>query len=127
MIAVDTSALIAVLAREAPAEACENALASDALVISAATLTEVRIVAAGKTLQPSLDALLDGLGMEVGEVDEAFAELAAAAYVRWGKGFHPARLNYGDCFSYALAQLYDCPLLYIGDDFAQTAVVSAQA
>lgn len=127
MIAVDTSALIAVLAREAPAEACENALASDALIISAATLTEVRIVAAGKTLQSSLDALLDGLGMEVVEVDEPFAELAAAAYIRWGKGFHPARLNYGDCFSYALAQLYGCPLLYIGEDFAQTDVVNALA
>ena len=127
MIAVDTSALIAVLAREALAEACENALASDALIISAATLTEVRIVAARKTLQPSLDALLVGLGMEIMEVDEPFAELAAASYVRWGKGFHPARLNYGDCFSYALAQLYDCPLLYIGDDFAQTDVVSALA
>lgn len=127
MIAVDTSALIAVLAREALAEACENALASDALIISAATLTEVRIVAARKTLQPSLDALLVGLGMEVVEVDEPFTELAAGSYVRWGKGFHPAKLNYGDCFSYALAQLYDCPLLYIGDDFAQTDVVSALA
>lgn len=125
MIAVDTSALIAVLAQEDLAEACENALAADALIISAATLTEVRIVAAIKALQPSLDALLVGLGVEVVEVDEPFAELAAASYVRWGKGFHPARLNYGDCFSYALAQLYDCPLLYIGDDFARTDVVSA--
>jgi ribonuclease VapC len=47
------------------------------------------------------------------------------AHVRWGKGGHPAGLNFGDCFAYALAQELDCPLLYVGDDFARTDVKGA--
>ena len=46
----------------------------------------------------------------------------AAAYERWGKGQHPARLNLGDCFAYALAEEYHCPLLFVGQDFARTDV-----
>jgi len=65
------------------------------------------------------------LNLEVIPVDEVFAERAAAAYRRWGKGFHAAYLNYGDSFSYALAEMYGCPLLYVGNDFAQTDVRSA--
>ena len=95
--------------------------------MSAATLTESLIVAARKGVAEELNTLLALIELEVEDVTPQFAELAAASYVRWGKGFHPARLNYGDCFSYALAQLYDCPLLYIGDDFTQTDVVSALA
>lgn len=95
------------------------------LLISAATLAEALIVSKRKQAEDSLQTLFDGLGFEVIEVSEGFAILAAEAYGRWGKGFHAARLNYGDCFSYALAQMYDCPLLYMGDDFAQTDVRSA--
>ena len=95
------------------------------LMISAATLAETLIVAKRKNVEDSLQALLDGLGLEVIEVGEAMAVLAAEAYGRWGKGFHPAHLNYGDSFSYALAELYDCPLLYVGDDFTRTDVKSA--
>ena len=72
-----------------------------------------------------LRALLEGLAMDVAEVDADFAERSALAYGRWGKGFHAAQLNYGDSFSYALAEMYDCPLLYVGDDFAQTDIRSA--
>lgn len=122
MIVVDTSALIAVAAREPEAAACEAALVTNDLLISAATLAEALIVAKRKDAEDSLQALLDGLGLEVVEVSEDFAVLAADAYGRWGKGFHPARLNYGDCFSYALADMYACPLLYIGEDFTQTDV-----
>jgi len=50
---------------------------------------------------------------------------AAEAYGHWGKGFHEAALNYGDCFSYVVAKANDCPLLYVGDDFAQTDIRSA--
>ncbi|WP_333592613.1 type II toxin-antitoxin system VapC family toxin [Brevundimonas sp.] len=125
MIAVDTSALIAVLAREPLGPACESALLENELVISAGTLTEALIVASSMDLLPAMTALLDSLEPEIVDVTAAFAERASAGYRRWGKGFHPARLNYGDSFSYALARMYDCPLLYVGDDFAKTDVVSA--
>lgn len=126
MIAVDSSALIAVVADEPMAVACGVVLLDeDDLIISAATLAETLIVAKRKRLEASLRTLLDGLRMDVVEVDADFAEIAAAAYERWGKGFHPAELNYGDSFSYALAEMYDCPLLFVGDDFARTDIRSA--
>ena len=125
MIAVDSSALIAIVSGEPESPQCADALIANDLLISAATLAEVLIVARQKDLSASLQALLDGLELTVVEVDEDFAERAAAAYGHWGKGFHRARLNYGDSFSYALAELYDCPLLYVGNDFAQTDIVSA--
>lgn len=125
MIVVDTSALIAVAANEPEAAACEAALIANDLLLSAATLAETLIVARRKKVEDSVQVLLDSLGLEVIEVSEGLAVMAAEAYGRWGKGFHPARLNYGDCFSYALAELYECPLLYIGEDFARTDIRSA--
>lgn len=125
MIVVDTSALIAVAANEPEAAACEAALITNDLLLSAATLAETLIVARRKKVEDSVQVLLDSLGPEVVEVSEGLAVMAAEAYGRWGKGFHPARLNYGDCFSYALAELYQCPLLYVGDDFTRTDIRSA--
>jgi len=63
--------------------------------------------------------------MGVVPVTAKVAYQVAAAYRRWGKGVHPASLNYGDCFAYALARERNLPLLYIGQDFAQTDVQSA--
>lgn len=60
-------------------------------------------------------------------VDEATSYRAGEIYTRWGKGLHPAALNYCDCFSYDVAKQLDCPLLYIGNDFSQTDIVSALA
>jgi ribonuclease VapC len=125
MIAVDASALIAVVAEEPEGAACIAVLTENELIMSAATLAEVLIVARRKGLEPSLRTLLDGLALKVEAVDADFAERSALAYGRWGKGFHPAQLNYGDSFSYALAELYDCPLLYVGNDFALTEIRSA--
>jgi ribonuclease VapC len=125
LIVVDTSALIAVAAEEPEAAACEAVLTANDVMTSAATLAETLVVAKRKNVEDSLQALFGGLGLEVIEISEALAVLAAEAYGRWGKGFHPARLNYGDCFSYALAELYDCPLLYVGQDFARTDIRSA--
>ncbi|MDY6924125.1 MAG: type II toxin-antitoxin system VapC family toxin [Pseudomonadota bacterium] len=125
MIVVDTSALIAVAANEPEAAACEAVLIAHDLLLSAATLAETLIVARRKTVEDSVQVLLDSLAPEVIDVSEGLAVLAADAYARWGKGFHPARLNYGDCFSYALAELYECPLLYIGDHFVRTDIRSA--
>jgi len=125
VIALDSSALIEVVARQAKAEACSTALLRSDLIISAATLAEALIVSRRKKVASQLDALLELLNLEVETVDEAFAERAAFAYTRWGRGFHRADLNYGDSFSYALAEMYDCPLLYVGNDFAQTDIRSA--
>ena len=128
MIAVDTSALMAILRKEILGEACEAALRTDdELIMSAATLTECLIVAARKRTLPGMTVLLQQLSLEVIDVTPDFALRAAAVYDRWGKGVHPAALNYGDTFSYAVAELHDCPLLYVGDDFAQTDIRSALA
>lgn len=127
MIALDTSALIEVMAQQPQAPRCEGVLSRAELVISAATLTECLIVAGRKGVASELDELLSALDLVVEAVDAEFAVRAAHAYRRWGKGYHPAELNYGDSFSYALAEMYGCPLLYVGDDFARTDVRSALA
>jgi ribonuclease VapC len=123
---VDTSALIAYMFDEPSAERIEAALLSaQRLLISAATLVEASIVAnrryEGVGAQ-SLDIVLHRLQVEVVPVTLEQAELARAAYHQFGKGRHPARLNYGDCFSYALARAVGEPLLFIGNDFGRTDV-----
>jgi ribonuclease VapC len=126
MIAVDTSALMAVLLCEAEAERCKAALAAERqLLISAGTIAEALIVAARRNIAEEMTRLIDGLGFEIVSVTSSTARRIAAAYDRWGRGMHPAGLNFGDCFSYDLAKEHSCPLLYIGDDFAKTDVVTA--
>ena len=66
--------------------------------------------------------LIDGLGFNAVAVTPAAARRVALAYARWGKGVHAAGLNFGDCFAYELAREHDCPLLYVGGDFARTDV-----
>ena len=95
--------------------------------MSAGTLTEVLIVASRKDISVAMGRTLAMLDLTIENVTPIFAERAAAAYRRWGKGRHEASLNYGDCFSYAVAEMHDCPLLYIGNDFAQTDIRSALA
>ncbi|HEV2132261.1 MAG TPA: type II toxin-antitoxin system VapC family toxin [Longimicrobiaceae bacterium] len=123
---VDTSALIAYLKREAEASRVESALmGASRLSISAATLVEAGIVAEslrGALGNRELDALLKELDFAVVPLTAAHADLARSAYSRFGKGRHPASLNFGDCFAYALAQALGEPLLFVGEDFAQTDV-----
>lgn len=127
MIAVDTSALMAILLDEPDAAACAEALASnDRLLICAATMAEAQIVADRRGLGAEMRGLVEGLGFEIVSLSPATARRVAAAYRHWGKGIHPAGLNFGDCFAYALAQEYDCPLLFVGKDFVQTDLVSAR-
>lgn len=121
MIAVDTSALMAIVLNEPKGEACITAIEqADELLISAGTVTEALIVAARRNVGEEVDALISGLGFEIVSVTAASAHRVANAYARWGKGIHPASLNYGDCFSYEVAHEHGCPLLYVGDDFVQT-------
>jgi ribonuclease VapC len=123
---VDTSALMAILLREAEADACTAALDRDAdLAMSAATVAEALIVAGRRGLGGQMEQLIAGLGIEIVAVTAAEARRVAAAYDRWGRGVHPAALNFGDCFAYALAKERDCPLLFLGNGFTNTDLVAA--
>jgi ribonuclease VapC len=121
MIAVDTSALMAILLDEPTADDCMAAIeASDKLLISAGTMAEALIVAGRRNLDEDMTELIDGLGFEIVPVTPASARRIAAAYGRWGKGIHPTALNFGDCFAYEVAMERNCPLLYVGNDFPRT-------
>ncbi len=126
MIVVDTSALIAILLREPEAERCTAVIARNAeLAMSAGTYAEALIVAQRRGMAREMTALLDGLDIEVWPLAAADARRVGDAYRLWGKGRHPAGLNFGDCFSYAAAKALDCPLLYVGEDFARTDLEAA--
>jgi ribonuclease VapC len=126
VIAVDTSALMAILLEEPFAGDCSAALNSeDRLLMSAGTFTEALIVAQARNRDAELLQLIDGLGVEIIPVDAAAARRAAAAHARWRRGAKTAGLNFGDCFAYDVAKQNRCPLLYVGRDFAKTDVKSA--
>jgi ribonuclease VapC len=126
MIAVDTSALMAIVLDEAEADACAAALqAEPRLLISAATVAEALIVAGRRNLHEEVAQLIDGLGFEIVSVTPSSARHVAEAYAQWGKGIHPAALNFGDCFAYAVAKAHGCALLYVGEDFSRTDVARA--
>ena len=125
---VDTSALVAVMYEEAGHESILAALeTSDVNRISAATWAEVFIIA-DRNLDPAdigrLEQLCEELRIEIVDVDSRQAGLVRQAYRDFGKGRHRAGLNFGDCFSYALAKDTRAPLLYIGEDFAHTDLVA---
>lgn len=128
MIAVDTSALMAIALAEPGFEACIDVLEADTeVLISAGTMAEALIVAGRRNLVQEMSTLIDDLGFTVVTVSAADARRVAQAYARWGKGAHPAGLNFGDCFAYALAKDRDCPLLYVGGDFERTDLRPATA
>jgi ribonuclease VapC len=126
MIAVDTSALMAIVLNEPEADACMAALeADDDLLISAGTVAEALIVAARRNVGEEMERLINGLGFQVVTVTLASARRIAQAYENWGKGVHSAALNFGDCFAYEVATEYGCRLLYVGKDFVRTDVAAA--
>ena len=126
MIAVDTSAVMAIVLNEPAADALAAALeVEDRLLISAGTVAEALIVAGRRNVGEEVAQLIDGLGFEIINVTPASARRIADAYATWGKGVHPASLNFGDCFAYAVAKEHDCPLLYAGEDFPQTDIEAA--
>ena len=126
---VDTSALLAILKREDGWERLADALASAPVRwISAATLVEAGIVVHamyGDHGERELDLLLSRARIETVAFSEEQSEVARSAFRRFGKGCHPAALNFGDCFSYALAAMIDEPLLFVGNDFARTDIQPA--
>jgi ribonuclease VapC len=125
---LDTSALVAMLAREPVADRLVAAVEGDhTRLISAATVVEASLVLLsryGEAGEAVLDRLLRGIGAEVVPVGEEQVVLARDAALRYGRGRHPAALNYGDCFSYALAVARNEPLLFEGGDFSQTDVAA---
>lgn len=121
MIAVDTSALMAIVLDEPEAAACAAALeAEDDLLISAGTVAEALVVAARRNVGEEMERLIDGLGFEVAAITHGSARRVAQAYESWGRGIHPAALNFGDCFAYEVAKERGCRLLFVGDDFRRT-------
>ena len=125
----DTSALVAVILGEEDAELYLDAMSSASrLGISAASLLEASMVVEarqGTEASHDLQALLADLEAEVVPCDEEQAQWALEAWRRFGKGRHPAALNFGDCLAYACAAATGEPLLFKGRDFTQTDVPSA--
>jgi ribonuclease VapC len=121
---VDTSALIAILLLEPEAERFARTIAdARPRLISAANLFEAAIVIEGR-LGPEaggdLDDFVADVGLEVEPVTLDQVRVARRAYRTYGRGYHPAGLNFGDCFAYALARSAGLPLLFKGDDFTRT-------
>lgn len=130
MIVVDSSALVAILRLEDDAKALLAALVAAAgRVMSAVSVLETSLVLAGPKGKANVFAALDGFlaeaGIEAVVFDAEQADLARLAFLRFGKGRHPAALNFGDCASYALAKSRNLPLLFKGRDFALTDVMPA--
>jgi ribonuclease VapC len=124
-VIVDTSAIVAILRREPEANAfVQSILESDPRRLSAANYLEAAIIVDRSTdpvARGSLDGLLERLHIVVEPVTPSQARIARQAYRDFGKGAaHPAGLNYGDCFAYALAREMGEPLLFKGEDFART-------
>ena len=121
MIAVDTSALMAIVLDEPLAGPCKAALeAEDEVLMSAGTLAELLIVSARRGVGAEMADFLDRFDLNIVSVTPVAARRIGEAYQRWGRGMHPAALNFGDCFAYALAKEHACRLLYVGEDFAKT-------
>lgn len=134
MMVIDSSALIAILFEEPKGPDCTKALeAASSRSISAVNYVETGTVLAGRLNRGQrskavdiLDGFLATLGIDIAPLDESLARSAMTARLDYGKGFGTrGGLNFGDCFAYALAKRHSAPLLYVGDDFAQTDVQSA--
>ena len=124
-VVADTSALMALLLGEPEAEAIASLLETRAALISAGTLAETLVVADRRGIGAEMAQLVEGLGIAVEPLSLAGARQVAAAYGQWGKGVHPAGLNLGDCFAYALARDRGAELLFVGEDFARTDIAPA--
>lgn len=128
---IDTSAMLAILQDEPERRAFNTTIeAAESVSMSTATLVEASIVIGaryGRDGLRDLDLFIAKAAIALVPVDVEQALAARDAFLRFGKGRHPAGLNYGDCFAYALARALDEPLLYKGTDFSHTDVGSAHA
>jgi len=127
-VIVDSSALMAIVNDEPDAERVVRAAAAAACQMSVVTRVEVSIVADARSAGHGerLDQIIEALDIEVVPVSVRQGEVARAAYRRYGRGSgSSARLNFGDCFAYALSVVTAEPLLFVGDDFTHTDVSRA--
>jgi ribonuclease VapC len=128
-VIVDTSALVAILFQEPDARTFVDAItAAGTRRMSAASLFETALVVDRRgdaAASDRLDPFIAAADIEIVAVDAVTARLARDAYRRFGKGNHAAKLNFGDCFAYALAEATGEPLLFKGDDFSKTDVAPA--
>jgi len=126
---IDTSAIIAILFDEDDARIYAEAITkADSCRISAATFVEIAIVVEAQTKNSGsrqLDAFFRRAGIAIEPVTEEQAHIARQAFIDFGKDRHPAGLNYGDCFSYALSRVTREPLLFKVKDFAKTDLIAA--
>ncbi len=127
---IDTSAVLAILQNEPERRTFNEAIVADATrLMSTATFVESAMVIEsryGAGGMQDLKLLIAKAEIELIPVDTAQANVAHEAFRQFGKGRHPAGLNYGDCFSYALAKVRGEPLLYKGDDFSRTDLTAAK-
>jgi ribonuclease VapC len=127
-LVVDTSAVLACCLGEAGYEQFESILTSGAqLAMSAPTRLELGIVALNRNIHARVEEALLTYQIQVEPFTPSQGTLAIAAFTQYGKGRHPAALNFGDCCAYALAKSLNLPLLFKGNDFAQTDIASALA
>lgn len=126
---IDTSAIVAILRSEPEAARLEGALVSDSIrLVPATCVLEARMVLVsrrGEHALAEIDLWLRKIEADIIPVDAELVDLATQAWLTYGKGRHPAALNFADCLSYALAKRADEPLLFIGKDFAQTDIEAA--
>jgi ribonuclease VapC len=132
VIAIETSALIAIFRLEPEADAfLKSIVQAEARVMSALSVLEASMVMSGGAADSAvfepLDEFLAEAGIEIVPFDAEQARLAREAFLRFGKGRHKAGLNLGDCASYALAMARSAALLFKGDDFSRTDVTAALA
>lgn len=129
MIVVDSSALLAALFEEPQGQAISRVLAeADHLLMSPANVLECVLRLAptpSENRSDLLDEFLSDYAVTAPPIDLEQLHLARAGFIAYGKGRHPAGLNFGDCFAYALAKSRDAPLLFVGGDFAKTDVKRA--
>ena len=122
---LDTSAIISYLLGEPQKDQiAEKICSAEEVFISAGTLSELFIVAQSKGVFKLTRNFVEELQLQVVPVTRTTAEQIEKIYMKWGKGFHPACLNFGDCFAYALAKSKGLPLLFIGNDFKKTDIVA---
>jgi ribonuclease VapC len=126
---IDSSAILAIALRQREAEAFADVIdRTEDLHMSAASYLEAAIVVDRRrdtTASLDFDEFLRTAAIAIEPVTAESVKIARQAYRQFGKGRHPAGLNFGDCFSYALAKAVDQPLLFKGDNFPQTDVASA--
>src|SRR5271157_4926602 len=126
---LDSSAIVAIHLREPGYDRLMDAIDHAGLVVvGAPTLLETAMVLSARLNQdarPLLLAFLRRLGAEVVAFNEEHVDAATTAFLRFGRGRHPAGLNFGDCMSYAVASVAGMPLLFTGEDFARTDIAPA--